>query len=81
MSRITTFEFLLKSILIIDNKNTRGEIRTREAYATELESVPFDHSGTRAYIFQMNIYIIPETGIEPMTDRYMKTSTVDRSTN
>ena len=29
----------------------------------------------------MNIYIIPEIGIEPMTGRYMNTTTVDRSTN
>ena len=27
----------------------RGEIRTHEAYALELETNPFDHSGTLAF--------------------------------
>ena len=59
--------FFYETTSIILKSNGGGRrIRTFEAEATDLQSVPFDRSGTPPYL-QNNLHLEPLIGIEPMT--------------
>ena len=47
-------------------KNDKCGIRTHEANAIDLESIPFDHSGNVSKFF---VFLFPTRGIEPRPTR------------